>query len=1109
MAMQGDIGIRVQAVGLQQDIARQARAAEKNLARKPISLSLDSKGFTQPLGRITGDMSEFQKSLDASTARVFAFGATVGVINGIADGFRAVADAVIQVEKALTDINVVMGLSVEQLSSFSDELFNVAKNTGQTFQTVATAATEFARQGLTADETLRRVNDALVLTRLSGLDATKSVESLTAVVNGFGKEGLNTTEIINRLANVDAAFAVSSKDLADALARAGATAQSAGVDFNELLAVVTSVQQQTARGGAVIGNAFKSIFTRLQRSKVRETLEEIGVATTDSFGKFRSAMAILQDYANVYDTLSDAQQAFTAEQIAGVFQINNLKALVADLNNEFSIYSQALGQAANTTDEATRRNEALNKTFAALGVQAGESLRELAQAFGELSLEPAMEKVLGMLQTVVDSLNSMLGEGDGETVMSKFFKGMGNFVAGPGLALITAAFGKLFMIVVKHAADAFKEMFKITTEAQRQKGLQEAILNILMKDEQAYKKIAAAAGDQNKQAQILLGIIRQINTEYATQQKLISSLAGSQALKGVGTGPKGFVGTTKAGQKKIGTAAEGVHPEKTPALAAGGMPEIQASIDAGYTNIVQPQQVRQMTVPNLGRIMYNTQEKVVNVPNLAQPFIVPPTSSKAYPNYVKSVTQEFGEPMAKNVLGRAFTPEQRAFAEGLSPVSKGTLLLEKEYTSNASGLVPNFAAEGGIPSLKELKAQLLKQGSVRKDDILMKNQTYEYKFADGTSVLGKPGELRAAVSYQDGSLKKNPNSQFFKQKRTDPSLRTNLDQGSKVSMLLPEATAGDTATRVQTQISGTTLSETLGKPGRLTEIVGASAIKKLGGEQAAKMRLQGAMANDIFNVKFSKSGIQDLENQASLRERIDGDMSRKVSEVLTANAKNLIQRSGLQNVPINSQEVKGQAQKLIGANSQLTGTMFEDIITIAVGKSNEFSEQDHYRNWDFQGVSSLNTLFDRQVNERADTKRSDLPHARVSMAKKILFGTPEGERALRSAAAQALRTDRGEKTLAQKAMTRAQGAMPVAAAGLAPDAAYFSKVGKGLKAGKGRAKFFDVDDTLMDTSLAMKEMGIRPGDQRIYGDKAVAQDIARQAKPTILGDKVRGLKNSQ
>ena len=217
MAFDGDIGLKVRAVGLQQSITKQARNAQKTLQRSPVKLGLDSKGFTQPLGRITGNMSEFQKSLDASTARVFAFGATVGVINGIAEGFKAVVASVIEVEKALTDINVVMGLSIEKLQEFSEGLFEVAKNTSQTFGTVATAATEFARQGLSAEETLKRVNDALILTRLSGLDATKSVEALTAVVNGFAREGLNTTEIINRLANVDAAFAVSSKDLADAL----------------------------------------------------------------------------------------------------------------------------------------------------------------------------------------------------------------------------------------------------------------------------------------------------------------------------------------------------------------------------------------------------------------------------------------------------------------------------------------------------------------------------------------------------------------------------------------------------------------------------------------------------------------------------------------------------------------------------------------------------------------------------------------------------------------------------------------------------------------------------------------------------------------------------
>ena len=149
------------------------------------------------------------------------------------------------------------------------------------------------------------------------------------------------------------------------------------------------------------------------------------------------------------------------------------------------------------------------------------------------------------------------------------------------------------------------------------------------------------------------------------------------------------------------------------------------------------------------------------------------------------------------------------------------------------------------------------------------------------------------------------------------------------------------------------------------------------------------------------------------REGIDSDLSTSISNILTNHAKSLVRRAGLKEVNIYNQEVKGQAERLVASNSALTGTMFEDIITIAVGKSNEFSSQDHYRNWDFQNVASLNELFDRQVNPFADTKRSDLPHARFSMAKKILMGTPEGENILRQAAQQLTpSTRKGAKTAA-------------------------------------------------------------------------------------------------
>jgi len=205
---QDNIRIRVRAVGLDQDIANQARQGERMV--KPINLSLNEKGFAQPLGRITGQMGEFEKSMDAAVARVFAFGAAVGVINSISDALKGMAQAAIEVQKALQDINVVMGLSQENLEAFGSELFDIAQDTASPFEAVAEAATEFARQGLSAEETLRRINDAMILTRLSGLDAADSVSALTAAINGFSSSALTSTDIINRLATVDAAFAVSS-----------------------------------------------------------------------------------------------------------------------------------------------------------------------------------------------------------------------------------------------------------------------------------------------------------------------------------------------------------------------------------------------------------------------------------------------------------------------------------------------------------------------------------------------------------------------------------------------------------------------------------------------------------------------------------------------------------------------------------------------------------------------------------------------------------------------------------------------------------------------------------------------------------------------------------
>jgi len=175
--------------------------AVKRTGRGLRDLSIDDAKIVRPLGRITGSTDQFSSSMKAAQARTLAFVASASLLAGIQRIFKETANVAIEVEKALTDINIVLNTTGADLDKFGQQLFKIAKNTGQTFAVVAEGATELARQGLGTEETLRRLNDALILTRLSGLDSVASVEALTAAINTFKGVALTSSEVVSRFIN--------------------------------------------------------------------------------------------------------------------------------------------------------------------------------------------------------------------------------------------------------------------------------------------------------------------------------------------------------------------------------------------------------------------------------------------------------------------------------------------------------------------------------------------------------------------------------------------------------------------------------------------------------------------------------------------------------------------------------------------------------------------------------------------------------------------------------------------------------------------------------------------------------------------------------------------
>lgn len=535
------------------------RDVQSYVDRNPVSVKIktDARSLTElgnGLGRVSGLATEFEKSLEAANARVLAFGASVGVIAGVQRSFSNLVKSTIEVEDAFKKIAVVgdqFAKTAAQLNQFGQGLFDVARQTGQSFDVAASAALEFARQGQSAVQTLQLTKDALVLAKLSGLDATKSVESLSAAYRTFQKEGLTSNQILQKLVAVDNAFAVSAGDLSEALSRTGASAQNAGIKFDDLLGLVTSLKEQTALSGSVIGNALNSIFTRIRRPEILNQLENLQIRTlevSDGVQRLRSASDVLRDIGKNSGALNELTKQGLFEDIGGIFQINRLIALVDDLGKGQGRASLATQKSASATNEADKAIAKLNSTLGTTITNLVTTGKEFGAAFGSFALKdvgPLIQSFSDSIKGVANLLNSE-GDSIGGNLAKAIAKSFGDVLTGPGAVLAGFAAGKFLLGFGRFAIDSLKDLFKLNESTKQQAAIQSSILGILTSRQDVQAKILSLNGNEVAQAKILEGIYAKINAEKASAIGLSGRLASTLVSRGSRVGSSGIPGRSAA-----------------------------------------------------------------------------------------------------------------------------------------------------------------------------------------------------------------------------------------------------------------------------------------------------------------------------------------------------------------------------------------------------------------------------------------------------------------------------------------------------------------------------------------------------------------------------------
>ena len=929
------------------DVEKGMRMANKALSKRAntVKLKLDDKGFRQPLGRITGDLNQFDSALAASNARVIAFGASTAVIGGISKAFKELAASTIEVQKAFKDINRILDMSNQGFEKFGNQLFDIAKKNATAFEDVTKGALEFARQGLKTEETLKRTADAMTLVRLTGINADKAVSSLTATVNAFDSAMVTTSSSLNKFVAVETKFAVGARDLVEAIGRVGSSAKDAKVGFDELNAMVTSVQQTTGRGGAVIGNAMKTIFTRLQRQSTLTALESYNIAVRDIEGNTLPAIRILDNFAKTYQTLADGSQAYLREQVAGVFQANILSAIMRDLNKEQSTFSSALKVSKNATNEAAQATKLLNQSLSALASQTATEFKRLQENIGKQTFEPIARAILDPLKAALEGINELIdGEGTGSEIANGILKGIKNVIGGPGLIAVLGIIGKVIFNTVSYMAKALPALVGLTTQTQKRATLEKFISDSLQRDAGLAKLVAQAEGNAATQAGIFLQHAEKAALALDAQEASVAHIAhmmsvanpGAFALvtgggKGKGArGASGFIpgmaGEVNDIKKGVGGVSPSSKPVTIPNFSFGGGVRGTMIANSGeyivpnYSNggsaIFNPNMVAQYGMPKGGKPVRGAQGYVPNFAGDINKALTKLDTMKPGSTTYNSYTAGLAD---KGLLARtALVNGPAAIRQNLQ--RKATTEKKKlgnTYTSSSMAMLfPPGAVGGGAPFYQHNYENLRGKGPT---SVRFPAYTYAKKPKGGADDI-VPIEANIRDAIFEETLKYAQSVRPPAGDVNKPTVIRNLEsaQGGKGAVSAAAGAAFEVG--VQTALGLSTAAAEHGKK-NLDIPVGSASIKS-GGELRELFNQPGPMISSVkggdFKISPSRGNVKSMAGKiVDLDAAFTGWMAKRGAHGYVPNFAALgdaVEREAAAGVPLSRIRVN-RSSKLSGPNN--------------------------------------------------------------------------------------------------------------------------------------------------------------------------------------------------
>lgn len=306
-----------------------------------------------------------------SLSPLFGMGA---MITQSINAVKSMVNSVIELDTALVDLQKTTTMTNSELEGFYKDANSVAIQMGVSTEEIISQAAAWSRLGYSSKDAVQAMSklSSQFASISPGMDVDTATDGLVSIMKAYDVDVNDVLDgVMSKINIIGNTAATSNADIVEMLTRSSSAMAEANNTLDQTIALETAAVEIT-QDAASVGTAYKTLSMRIRGydeetegftndvemlsgeiadlTKTAKTPGGISLFTDDTKSEYKSTYDLLKEISEIYDDLTDKQQAQLLEKLAGKRQGQIIAATIKN----FDAAEKAMDNMANSAGSADK-----------------------------------------------------------------------------------------------------------------------------------------------------------------------------------------------------------------------------------------------------------------------------------------------------------------------------------------------------------------------------------------------------------------------------------------------------------------------------------------------------------------------------------------------------------------------------------------------------------------------------------------------------------------------------------------------------------------------------------------------------------------------------------